>query len=535
MTSSVSQLQSPQESKKSFQIDPFYEARAILVQGPSATPRATLQAYNGFKARWHIIEQRGLIPTEVEDEQKQADAVTAIKVLAAIMLIQYVWPDVFRSFYDCPHLFFYLHALINTKPNMVCSRTEIDEINDLGQPIMDGDKQFASLLKLEIFRRRPDLVRVLSALFELPSSFYVNDLFKYLTLSSDSGQEGPRWIDPGLALLSGDAAIIKFTSKIGPNDFHATLLAKLVDVAEEIRRTNEAKSELSMEKIALASRVIFALGRVGEPSFVEFAQDLLQDPNSFPPELLLRLIYALGHQATKAGSPNDLARSLLVGLLCDEKVSDTARIRAAKLLRSSALLTKNEIKHIFELMRIERLVKLATPLRVALRDTVLNAEWDRSVLTDALRELNPANYEAKDVLIFAQKAIEWPWNVARFVIRLAASETTPGNDAWDALKGYKVKTQAVRWLFFLSMVSRGDRRTDSIRRIGDFQRDKQAYWQKNTWRRLLNFVRRCDGDNEWFALIDALKITNKDESAQILDSLYRESDNLQRKKRIGDL
>ncbi len=332
--------------------DPYGQARAVLVQGPSATPRAAIQAHNSFLARWPIVERRSLAVNP--------------RILAAVLLMQYAWPDVFEKILNLPELFFYVHALITNKPNHICKPSEMQELYQLGGITNSGLKITS---QLDEFRRRPELVRLFDALLspaapgvasEPAAAFLaspgettvdasmgissllpnVESLFGHLGLAQEAARTGVNHIAPWDALTSGDPVLIKFSDRVSghPVDLGSVLMRQLIALKEQLPSLSETRRAAAIDQIG---RGIFGLGRLRtNQRIVLLAREWLADSMRLPLEIDLRLVYAMGHQASKADGKKSrpeetaeaIARNTLVGLVTNDEVSLAVRMSAARLL-----------------------------------------------------------------------------------------------------------------------------------------------------------------------------------------------------------
>lgn len=293
------------ESKPEY--DVLEHALAILVQGPVANPRASFQAKASFQAHWRIVVARKL-------DQGDEPVIRPV-ILAAIILLHYAWPDVFASIVIYPHLFFYLHSLIQEKPNEVCNFLEIEEYRDLGYPC-ESDSLLSKFL------RQPDLVRFFGALPLLPSGFGINELMRHFTLNrSDIVPLGVNVETAWAALTSGDPVRIKLADYAIAFVDTNTMQAKgeLQTYREQMVRDLDALANSSAQEpeelIKKVERAVFAFGLIQEETFVELISERLSSPQVLPQPIMLRTIYALGHRADRSGPSQQMAARTLVDLL----------------------------------------------------------------------------------------------------------------------------------------------------------------------------------------------------------------------------
>lgn len=489
--------------------DPYQEAIAILVQGPSATPRIALQAYQSFDARWRVVKLRGL------------DKIVDAQTLAVILLLQYAYPDVFESVFNHPELLFYLYALVKEKePNSVCQETEVEELRDLGLPayINSKGKSEEEILILKRFWRKPDLNRLLGALPALPEGFDIDLLFTHLTLVR-KGEEDKKTlapvgvqIDPWEALTSGDPVLIKFSMRTHGDTaaMSSILLNHLIDLVDMFQPKPLHTPHDQSEMIGRVSRAIFALGRIGDKSFVQFIGEWLRNPVNLPKEILFRTIYALGHQATKPDAPNPEARRTLVELVGNKNAYTAARIRAARLLRFCNELSAEEIEKFLSFLRTKQRPKISIALRMTIKATVRDAQWRDRVL----ERLQPDKYNAEDVYEFSVNAKTWPTHIASYWKKIAHTEGGMGDRAFGLIENYRDLPQAMRWLAELiphSIV----RVAACLKKIGDIQRD-ESKWHSEIWDTLFHRLQQRRDESTWHQFIDSLRRTSKNEAAQML-------------------
>lgn len=502
---SPDELPAPSQSRPDQANSPFEQARSILVQGPSGNPRAILQAYNSFQARWRIVQAR---PFE--------DTIDA-RTLAVILLLEYGWPDVFESIFDKPEIFFYLHAVITSIPNGICGPTEIDEVHDIELPPTKIGWLEES--------RDPNLARLVGALQQLSPDFDVNRLMKHLTLVDEPAPLGIHLDAPLTALMSGDPALIRFSQRVSGHtqNLQEILLEQLLDLVEDIRATSSGVKSVTGEEAKIvdqAGRAIFALGRVGDKTFIEALNEWMQNPDSLPMSLRLRAIYALGHHAfDRKRSTCELARAALVSVLKNAQASDSVRVRTARLLRWCDLPDEEEtrddqVRSVLELFRVDWDNNPSAVLRAVARETVLEGRWPHT----ALRLMTPEQYSARDICAVCSLTPEWPRRIGRYLVTLAASEDLISDTAMQLLVQYADKRQAIRWLVRL-VISSDLRLQECLNHIGNLQRNLDR-WQAVAWWGILRRVRWLNRLETWRSLISTLGVIPMGEAATGLWQLY---------------
>ena len=120
--------------------DVHNRVRQVLERVPAYRPRATLQAYNAFLQRWLVVRLQG------------SENIFYPELLALLLLIQYVWPDIFNRISTNPCYFFYLHALATGRDNHFCTSSEMAEIKDLGLPLHIREKNIYPYDDPSLFR-----------------------------------------------------------------------------------------------------------------------------------------------------------------------------------------------------------------------------------------------------------------------------------------------------------------------------------------------------------------------------------------------
>jgi len=321
--------------------------KTILGLNPMSQPRAVLQAYSAFLNRWKIFQQRGI--------QNDIDP----SILVVLLVIQYVWPNVFERICIYPQQFFYLHALTTGTKNNTCEYTEIDEVRELGLAVDEKETQFA------VFRhnRFAMLMRKLGSLGNLS----INTIQPYLSLSNENSQttiqpEETNQIEQIIqpeqiweVLQSGDPIRIKYVLQKEPVEvrkiFRWYTITYLAEITDQIEKKPEVISNRDVE---VTEKALVAAGIINDQQVIPTIKDLLLS-DSVPSRLQARAVYTLGHYAAKG---NGLATSALVEAIKSEiNIPQAIRTRAAHLLRYCNL-GNNDIDLVFnELKQLEQSLK----------------------------------------------------------------------------------------------------------------------------------------------------------------------------------
>lgn len=501
-------------------------ARSIFAQGPTGNPRAVLQAHNSFQARWAIIQQR-----------KFAKLIRA-DVLAAILVLQYAWPKLFEQIFNYPELFFYLHALIkpvsNEKleevvPNKICTETEIQEVFELGLPFTTKPTALAEGLG------DPDLARLLRALIACPEG--VEHLVSHITLMPATDRPAATGVHlniPAASLLSGDPVLIKFAVRTdGGWNQQVPILSNSL---------SSLRLDTSGEDLHHAIKVVFALGRLRDERILPALIQLAHSADRLPVSLVLRVIYALAHQASTG---HVQAFSELLELLKKSDLSDAIRMRVARVLKycESSELAKYTIREQLTLLNPEWPTRTSEWLRLSVRESL------RTRPGQALRALaQPKRLFPDDLLVLCatatSKSESWPWWVARYLISLVKRPDSVGDHAFTLLQGVADQASRVRWLIWVILTTERSRshcldlaseaqgkpdyvqsltqlpkpgKATAVKESGDSTEPKLTPWQGRAWRLL---AQRLSDEKREELLIDALGKTNHTEAVQMLRDLY---------------
>ncbi len=468
-------------------------AQHILVQGPTGNPRAVLQAYNTFQARWRIIRARGL----------EADA----RLLAVMLLLQYAWPELFSQVFGYPELFFFLHALITGQANSVCSAPEIDELNDLGAPLSASDSPINQW-------RQPGLARLLAALpsesLETKSSAkaaQVDRLMMYMTLAQSTAPTGIHLVDTWTALTSGDPVLIRFALRVGrmPELQLPLLLESVVDLTLNLRP----------EESTMVHKAIFGLGRIRDNRVTSTLANILEKPEQLPPAILRRTVYALTHHASdREYQWNGSARSAIVKLLGNAKLDDTARMCVVKLICHWDNVGDDQWSGLFNLLSPVWPATVSLPLKLASKRALLQRP------IQSLRLVELGNIDPEFVCeLCDSKTDSWPPAIGRYLVRLSLNRGTISDRAYRLIGSYADKKQALLWLALIALANPG-RNSDCLKKIGQRQALMDE-WQGPVWRRLTAHAIASNSDDIQESLVASLPSMFPDPVCNILREMQK--------------
>jgi len=289
--------------------------KEILSLNPTSQPRAVLQAYSAFLNRWEIITKRGI--------ENRIDPST----LVVLLVIQYVWPDVFERICAYPQHFFYLHALTTGIDNLYCSITEIDECRELGFAVDEEENRFS------IFRHNKFARLIGNVDIALWGSNTINVLHSLLFLSADENLHQAQPEQIWEVLQSGDPVRIKCILSDPDEEsevrkiFRRYTINYMAELSEQIKPQQESRPSFDVEA---AEKALVVAGIIGDQQIVPIIFEIIQS-GSLPTRLQIRAVYAIGHYAIE----NDkIAIAALMKIVRSEvDIHQAARIRAAYLLR----------------------------------------------------------------------------------------------------------------------------------------------------------------------------------------------------------
>lgn len=286
----------------------------VFTQGPRQLPRETIEAYNTFQSWWLVVEKRDL--------QK----IISPQLLAALILIHYVWPQIFEQISCFPEFFFDLHGLVsnsdNRKVNDVYLNTESEEVLSLGCPSENGNAMVE-----QTRRDYPGLLKLLS-LIHLPENLTLNGFYQALTLTTNHLAPSGRYlIEVRGALLSGDSSLVKFANRAHGGQVAKEnvpwLLEFLLDTT--IKRGDQELDAASKQKMI---RAIFALGRIGGKHAVEPLIIIIENREKHTDEIVTRTLFALAHLAE---FENEKISQVIADLLEDKFASMVLHVRSLRL------------------------------------------------------------------------------------------------------------------------------------------------------------------------------------------------------------
>jgi len=467
-----------------------------------------LQAYNSFQARWAIIQQRKLA------EFVRAD------VLAVLLMLHYAWPKLFEQIFNYPELFFYLHALTKSVPNEICTETERQEVFDLGLLSTPEPPAWSKGLL------DPDLSRLLQALPACPKD--IERLVSHITMMPSTDVPAATGVHlniPATSLLSGDPVLIKFAVRTSG-------WKQLIPIL--INSLSSLKLDTLGEDLDHAIKVVFALGRLRDERVLPVLIQLAHSADRLPVSLVLRVVYALAHQASNGG---DQAFSELRELLKTNELSDAIRTRVAGVLQyckpSDEQLTR-QIACVLALLSPDWPARTSGSLRLSVKESLLAHPGQ------ALRVLaQPQRLSPEDLLDLCaaatSKSESWPWRVARYLIALAKRPDLIGNRAFELIQGVADQAARVRWLIWVILTTersrpdcldlaskaqaavQGDGKEAEQKGSGNSIELKLVPWQGRAWRLLAKRL-TDEKQEEW--LIDALGKTNHTEAVQMLKNVH---------------
>ena len=484
------------------------QVRSVLTQGPRENPRQVVQAYNTFQALWWVVQQRHLQEVEA-------------KLLAALILIRYVWPEVFERFFRYPELFFDLHALASKEPNDVCCATEIEEMLTLGCPAVKPVPMIEGVRS-----QHPDLLRLLGS-FSLPSQLNANRLFTYLTLIKDQpAPMGIHLIEVGAALLSGDPSLIKFAGRTSGVEVRQERWRWLIELLEPENLPAKSDSSTSNEQDKVI-RALFALGRLKDGRTVEWIQQIVGGHTPISKAVSDRAIYALAHLA-KVGTDKEAARRVLMTMLEDEDTSSALQLRILRLF--TRILPEAEKPKGKGVSRAESesrrpIVRLALHGKTRfIRDTAL--EISRGWVEEALEEFNtgPQTKDAFDGYLQIAENLpgtdDLPDQVRTHLIGLAIdSRSCYRNRSFEILsKSPQLETVVEAMAEIAAQALDRKIREEAIKRMGEAQGNCELRWQMQAWKQVEQAI-ADESPDVWSAFMKALGATRRKEAVAHLKEI----------------
>lgn len=482
----------------------------VLKHGPAHRPRAMLQAYNAFLNRWAVVRLQGAEHSFDPD------------LLTLLLLLQYAWPNLYNQISANPFYFLYLHALATGKPNASCGPTQIDELRDLGLPILASD----SLLRVY---SDLDLARVLSVWeFDHNRSNQsegelLSHLSLHITLNHNIKEQELMFREEQAwdALNSGDPARIKlahFHAPVFSFDYESQLLDILTQLNEEIDQGIDNDNESHNKEnnvIERAEAVIFALGLVGEEKSVEILHEQLRPSSNMPLRIQLRAIYALGNHVNRRDDENAL--SILVDeiLCCKEEIYGPAiRSRVGRLARYFKLRYQQIVSFISLLIPQNEHIKVIQAVKESLRrkENHWKQEALRLLTPEMLKKMQPI-----DVVDICE-AISWPFSLGPYLIDIVIQDSSLASRAFRLITNFgtssKDKKYVIAWLAQLLQSSERFRGA-CWQIIGTLQKDLSVSWQDSIWQQLLEFAIKNDDKSIMYALEATQRAEANDLIAQL--------------------
>lgn len=293
----------------------LWAAREMFVRSYTGNPRHVIQAYNSFQVVWRIIQRRNL--TQIDDP----------RLLAALILIRYLWPRTFKQICMYPELFFGLHAIARSEPNRECGRSELEELLSLGCP-----STAPPAILEEIRRKQVELFHLLQPVV-LPKYLDPKQLERYLTLVPElSAEPDFQRIELSTALLSGNPCMIKYALRTDQKGVKERILWLFEFIEPKQNGTLSEKEEAEKEQRMVLA--LFALGRLKEPRAVEPIAQVIERQKDYSPAVVARAIYALAHLAEQ-NRDRLRAHRTLATLIENEKTSRALQVRILRLLEPS--------------------------------------------------------------------------------------------------------------------------------------------------------------------------------------------------------
>lgn len=500
--------------------DVYRRVRRVLERVPAYRPRATLQAYNAFLQRWLVVRLQG------------SEKIFFPELLALLLLIQYIWPDIFHRISANPYYFFYIHALATGRANLHCTQSEMAEIKDLGLPINIREKNIYPYDDPNLFR----LLDIWDFDFIDPTevSEVLSVLWSHITLdpSLRSQPVFPEIREAVWAtLISGDPARIKLLqyslSETVSRDYEQPLLESVLDLNKEFDRAGDKSNQL----IADAEVRVFALGLIGSREETpKVLKEILTSTPGLHTSLKLRIVYAIERlmQKVDGAKRHEMISSLVQDVLINGRSSkepeQRVRVRIAKLAHYGIFLSsdlKKIIKLLFKESNENVLVKLA-----------LIESWEKASWRDeALMLLTPkviAKMIPADILKICESG-SWPEALGNYFIQLAQQSNEEHSsrsfsiirnfpNRADGTQGPTDKLNIIKWLSDLIQTSERFRK-ESWGDIAMLQNDQLVSWSTQTWASLKSFAI----NNDDLSIIHALKDIKRSEARNLLQSMLHES------------
>jgi hypothetical protein len=461
----------------------------VIAQGVTPTPRALIQALNLQQLELEVCKQ-----IEVALDPDVADC---------LLILRERFPEIYRTITRFPEVFFYLHALLTGKPNLLCCAIELQEIQAMGLPTLPD----SSGVWLNF--RDPEVSRLFNAVPSLPNNLNADILAQHIAWSHApiQAQDFTDTED----VLSGD-----------PIQIRRARLALGVETLQRSRREvlNQLVGLLSMpeqgsEKIG---RLLFALARLGEADWLAAIRPLIHKET--PEPIWRRFIFAVGYCANEAPE----AAQALIEIAWESDAPLPMRELAARALRPDATLPLTSPK---------RGLAVATQLSRYLpnqpqhhlercqRDSLLAVMAEHpDLFYQGVQNRRIAPQEARaQWKVWADRAKNEPAFWERFVTE--AQKTGPGADeAFKFLMAFSVADHAASVLPRLLQIglANATRLPDVLSKAGPLQCEV-AQWSL-AWELFLEEDHRHPLTNHFQPFVEALATTVKPEAVKLLERLW---------------
>jgi hypothetical protein len=511
--------------------DVYKKVRAILGQVPENRPRAVLQAYNAFLQRWTVLRLH------------KSDSFYHPNLLALLLLLQYIWPEIFHHVSTNPYYFFYLHALVTGEKNACCKTSEVTEVKDLGLPLNSENTLLYPYDDLDLFKLLvtwnfdvKDISRSNAFDEEIEALYF---LWSHITLDPSTMEKimPPEIRDHAwVALNSGDPARIKLvrfylSDAILSRDYEPSLLDSLMDLNHELDYASNGKKPILIQD---ADSRIFALGLIStRKETMDALKDLLVSSPSLPPGLRLRIIYALEHALERFVKEEKWCKDIISSLVNDILLNENRReeqgyriiIRIARLVRYGEF-PDNTLKKLIEFLYTN--VPVVGELKRALRESWKDARWRER----ALELLAPKELDKMPLtdLMEVCEAGPWPKSLGQHFIKIAQQDNeATANPALELLTGFnrtssgeqspEDKAQIVQWMGKLlsDLLQKNPKKPlqHYWQNIVDLQQDTKAPWQRSVWQKLWN----ASLEKYEISIINHLKNTWRLEAREMLQAM----------------
>lgn len=497
--------------------------RQVLERVPAYRPRATLQAYNAFLQRWLVVRLQG------------SENIFYPELLALLLLIQYVWPDIFHRISTNPYYFFYLHALATGRDNHFCTQSEMAEIKDLGLPLYIREKNIYPYDDPNLFRLLEiwDFKNILPANIDPPGTLSI--LWSHITLDPTLQNQSiypEKREEIWATLVSGDPARIKllqfYLSELLTQDYEQPLLESVLDLNKELERTGNETDQFFMD----AEVRVFALGLIGnKEETAKVLMELLSSSPGLRTNIKLRIVYAIERlmQKMEKNKRDNMISKLVQGVLINDRTSkdpeQRIRVKIAKLAHYGTFASpdvKKIVKLLFSASDENELVK------IALIEGLKNASWREQ----ALMSLTPkiaGKMALTDILKICESGI-WPATLGDYFLQQAQlpdefstrvfAVITKFPNREDGIQNADDKLTIIKWLSQLLMTSEEFRKS-SWSHIVLLQSDPIVSWSIQTWTALKNYSLKID-DPSIVHVLNEIKI-KRFEARDLLQSIRQEA------------